>query len=161
MGGQRFENLDLASQASHMFCLVRTEDSVKKQEGISFLLIELDRPGVTVRPIKNLGGYEEFCQEYLENVRVPRENLIGERGKGWTVAKALLGFERLNNGSPRRVQGPLVAAADIAKHMGIWEDAEFQTKYIKVYLDIADLGASYRRWTLCGWARILSGNLAA
>src|SRR5215469_14206602 len=83
--------------ADHMFFLARTDKSAKKQEGITFFVLDDIRktPGFSVRPILNIANHEEFAQEYFENVRVPKENVVGEVNKGWTVAKSLLGFERL------------------------------------------------------------------
>src|SRR5690606_28646648 len=66
----------LAQESTHMYILVRTDSKVKKQEGISFMLLDMKTPGVTVRPIRNLAGHEEFCEVFLENVRVPAENLV-------------------------------------------------------------------------------------
>ena len=63
----------------------------KKQQGISFLLIDLKTPGITIRPILNLAGEDEFCEVFFDEVRVPRENLVGGLHEGWAVAKALLG----------------------------------------------------------------------
>ena len=90
----------LAQYADWIFCLVRTSDTGKRQEGISFLLIDMKTPGVSVRPIIMLdqtGGDEhEINEVFFEDVKVPKENLIGEEGKGWTCAKYLLEFERGN-----------------------------------------------------------------
>ncbi|MBF2755069.1 MAG: acyl-CoA dehydrogenase family protein [Gammaproteobacteria bacterium AqS3] len=90
----------LAQHADWIFCLVRTADTGKRQEGISFLLIDMKTPGVTVRPIIMLdqtgGGEQEINEVFFEDVEVPKENLIGEEGKGWTCAKYLLEFERGN-----------------------------------------------------------------
>jgi alkylation response protein AidB-like acyl-CoA dehydrogenase len=84
----------LAQHADWIFCLVRTDSSAKAQEGISFLLIDMKSPGVTVRPIITIDGSHEVNDVFLENVRVPAENLVGEENKGWTYAKFLLGNER-------------------------------------------------------------------
>ena len=132
--------------ADHMFLLARTDKDAKKQEGITFFLLDMKTPGVSVRPIPNISGHGEFAQEFFENVRVPKENIVGEVNKGWTVAKSLLGFERLNSGSPRSARAPLLAVEQVAKDIGLWDDAEFQSKYIRVYLDVADLGAAYQRF---------------
>ena len=86
----------LGHYADWIFCLVRTEDTGKKQEGISFLLIDMASPGVTVKPIITLDGKREVNEVFFEDVRVPVENLIGEEGKGWTYAKVLLTHERTN-----------------------------------------------------------------
>ncbi|MRH88221.1 acyl-CoA dehydrogenase [Nocardia sp. SYP-A9097] len=85
----------LARCADWIFCLVRTDpDAPKKQAGISMLLFPLDTPGVTVRPIELIDGGHEVNEIFLENVRVPVENLVGEENQGWTYAKFLLGNER-------------------------------------------------------------------
>jgi alkylation response protein AidB-like acyl-CoA dehydrogenase len=84
----------LAQHADWIFCLVRTDAAAKPQSGISFLLIDMTSPGVSVRPIITIDGSHEVNDVFLENVRVPAENLIGEENKGWTYAKFLLGNER-------------------------------------------------------------------
>ncbi|HLJ64752.1 MAG TPA: acyl-CoA dehydrogenase family protein, partial [Stellaceae bacterium] len=83
-----------AHYADWIFCLVRTDPSAKKQEGISFLLIDLKTPGITVRPIITMEGGHEVNEVFFDNVRVPVENLVGEENKGWNYAKFLLGNER-------------------------------------------------------------------
>src|SRR6202521_1566026 len=84
----------LAQHADWIFCLVRTDPLAKAQSGISFLLIDMKSPGVTVRPIITIDGSHEINDVFLEDVRVPVENLVGEENKGWTYAKFLLGNER-------------------------------------------------------------------
>lgn len=84
----------LAQHANIMFCLVRTDPDAKKQEGISFLIIDLESPGVTVRPLTLLDGGHEVNEVFFDDVKVPMDNLIGEENKGWTCAKYLLTFER-------------------------------------------------------------------
>lgn len=83
-----------AQWADWLFCLVRTDRDDKPQTGISFLLIEMKSPGVTVKPIRTMDGFEHVNEVWLEDVKVPAENLIGEEGKGWTYAKFLLKNER-------------------------------------------------------------------
>jgi alkylation response protein AidB-like acyl-CoA dehydrogenase len=94
----------MAQHADMMFCLVRTSAEEIRQQGISFLLIDMKSPGVSVNPIVTLDqpgeGHQEINMVYLEDVKVPRENLVGELGKGWTCAKYLLEFERGNAYSP-------------------------------------------------------------
>jgi hypothetical protein len=136
----------LAQDATHMFALVRTDPAAKKQEGISFLLIDLRVPGVTVSPIRNLAGHEEFCQVFLDSVRVPRENLVGEINKGWTLAKALLGFERIFTGSPKRCQYVLGRLELAARQRGLFADQGFVDRFAAVSADVADLSAAYRRY---------------
>ena len=77
-----------------IFCLVRTDPTVKKHDGISFLLIDMDDPGVRPRPIKLISGKSVFCETFFENVRVPAGHLVGQLNKGWTIAKRLLEHER-------------------------------------------------------------------
>jgi len=84
----------LAQYADWIFCLVRTDTKVKKQEGISFLLIDMRTPGVSVRPIQTIDGGVEVNEVWFDEVRVPVENLVGEENKGWDYAKFLLGNER-------------------------------------------------------------------
>jgi alkylation response protein AidB-like acyl-CoA dehydrogenase len=85
----------LAHWADKMFCLARTERSLKPQAGISMLVLDMHAPGVTVRPIITIDGHHHLNEVFLDNVRVPKANLIGEPGKGWTYAKFLLGNERI------------------------------------------------------------------
>ena len=85
--------------ADWIFCLVRTDPTMeKKQEGISFLLIDMKCPGITVRPLVLMDGGHEVNEVFFDDVKVPVENLVYEEGKGWTVAKYLLGHERMNTG---------------------------------------------------------------
>ena len=78
-----------------MFCLVRTDAAAKPQAGISFLLIDMRTPGITVRPIVGIHGWVVFNEVFLDDVMVPLDNLVGGENEGWTIAKALLEFERL------------------------------------------------------------------
>tara|TARA_B100000768_G_scaffold6194_1_gene7211 strand:- start:502 stop:1677 length:1176 start_codon:yes stop_codon:yes gene_type:complete len=84
----------LAQYADWIFCLVRTSKEVRKQQGISFLLIDMKTPGITVKPIVTIDGKHSLNEVLFEDVEVPVENLIGEQDKGWTYAKALLAHER-------------------------------------------------------------------
>ena len=136
----------LAQDATHIFLLVRTDKTAKKQEGISFLLADMKTPGITVRPIRNIAGSEDFCEVFLENVRVPRSNIEGELNKGWTIAKALLGFERIFLGSPKQSQYALARVQEAAQRLGLFEDTGFVDRYTKLALDVADLGALYGRF---------------
>ena len=84
----------LAQHADMIFCLVRTDPAAKKQEGISFLLIDMKSPGITVRPIVTIDGGAEVNEVFFDDVKVPLENLVGQENKGWDYAKYLLGHER-------------------------------------------------------------------
>jgi pimeloyl-CoA dehydrogenase large subunit len=85
----------LGQYADWIFCLVRTDPAAKKQEGISFLLIDMKTPGITVRPIQTIDGGHEVNEVFFDDVRVPVENLVGQENKGWDYAKFLLGNERV------------------------------------------------------------------
>ena len=83
-----------ADKADWIFCLVRTDNSGSKHEGISFVLFDMASPGVTTRPIKLISGSSPFCETFFDNVKAYKSNLIGEEGKGWAIAKYLLTHER-------------------------------------------------------------------
>lgn len=133
----------LAQDATHMFALVRTDPDARKQAGISFLLIDLSSPGITIRPIRDIGGHEEFCEVFLENVRVPADNLVGELNQGWTMAKTLLGFERIFLGSPKQSRYALSQLSALADHLGLMEDPVFAARYAELLLDVKDQVSAY------------------
>ncbi len=136
----------LAQDATHMFCLARTSTEGKPQEGISFFFIEMQQAGVTIRPIRNLAGQEEFCEVFLDDVRVPADCLVGEINQGWTIAKALLSFERIFLGSPKQSQSALKRLETIALASGLYEDAAFTDKITRLKLDVLDLETTYKRF---------------
>ena len=133
----------LAMDANWIFLLVRTDKNAKKQEGISFLLVDMNTPGITVRPIINLEYHDEFCETFFDNVRVPKENLVGTLNKGWDMAKALLSFERIFLGSPRQSGYALSRLKLLAERMGVFDDATFQESYARLRLELEDLKALY------------------
>ena len=136
----------LAQDATHIFLLVRTDKAAKKQAGISFLLVDMKTPGITVRPIRNIAGHAEFCEVFFDNVRVPRANLVGEANKGWTMAKALLSFERIFLGSPKQCQYALKRLRDAAYSAGLMDDPAFVERYTKLRQDVQDLETLYARF---------------
>ena len=83
-----------ADKADWIFCLVRTDNSGSKHEGISFMLFDMDQPGVTAKPIRLISGSSPFCETFFDNARAEKHNLVGEAGQGWTIAKYLLTHER-------------------------------------------------------------------
>lgn len=134
----------LAQDATHIFLLARTDpDAPKKQQGISFLLVDLDTPGITIRPIENIAGHEEFCEVFFDDVRVPRDSLVGEPNDGWTMAKALLGFERLFLGSPKQSRNALNRLDVFARARGLHADAAFSDAFTRLELDVADLSEAF------------------
>ena len=134
----------LGQHADWMFCLVRTDPEAKQQRGISFLLIDMKSPGVTVRPIITLDGAHEVNETWLEDVRVPVANLVGEENKGWTCAKFLLGHERANIagiGTAKRNLGRLkrIAAAESLQGRPLIEDPLFAARVAQVEIDLMAL----------------------
>jgi alkylation response protein AidB-like acyl-CoA dehydrogenase len=136
--------ITLAQHADWIFCLVRTDRAAKAQAGISFLLVDMRTPGVTVRPIIMLDGGHEVNEVWFEDVKVPVENLVGEENKGWTYAKFLLGHERANiagiGGSKRELARLKRIAATERKHgRPIAEDPAFAARLAQVEIDLMAL----------------------
>ncbi|HEX5784145.1 MAG TPA: acyl-CoA dehydrogenase family protein [Burkholderiaceae bacterium] len=129
----------LGQYGEWIFCLVRTNTEVKPQAGISFLLVDMKSPGVTVRPIKLLDGECEVNEVFFDNVEVPAENLIGEENKGWHYAKHLLAHERTNIADVNRSKRELERLKRIAKAEGVWEDSRFRDQIALLEVDIVAL----------------------
>ena len=135
----------LAQFADWIFCLVRTDfQTQKKQHGISFLLIDMKTPGITVRPLVLMDGGHEVNEVFFDSVRVPAENLVHEEGDGWTVAKYLLGHERLNTGSigtsKRELARLKAVAAGQTKHgRPLLEDPRFADRLARVEVELMAL----------------------
>jgi hypothetical protein len=129
----------LGQYGEWIFCLVRTSNEGKPQTGISFLLIDMKSPGITVRPIVLLDGEPEVNEVWFDNVEVPAENLIGEENKGWTYAKHLLSHERTNIADVNRAKRELERLKRIAKAEGVWEDARFRDQIALLEVDIVAL----------------------
>jgi alkylation response protein AidB-like acyl-CoA dehydrogenase len=144
VNGQKTWNT-LGHFADWMFCLVRTDPQAKQQSGISFLLIDMRSPGVSVRPIALLdGGAREVNDIFLENVRVPVENLVGEENRGWTYAKFLLGHERTNIagiGTAKRELARLKRAAAEERRDGrsLLDDPLFAARVARIEIDLMAL----------------------
>ena len=118
-----------AHWCSMMFALVRTDpDASKPQEGISFLLIDMNSPGLTVRPIRMLEGGTDLNECYLDNVRVPVENLVGELHKGWGYGKFLLGHERTGIAGIGSCKQQLARARQVAQQQGLGDDPLLQAR---------------------------------
>ena len=132
-----------AGEATHIFLLVRTNKSARKQAGISFLLAPMDTPGITIRPIVNIVGEDEFCEVFLDDVRVPAENLVGEIDQGWTVAKALLGHERIFLGSPALAANALDMAQAVAGALGLADEAVVQDGLAALGIELFAVRALY------------------
>ena len=134
----------LGQHADLMFCLVRTEQTERRQEGISFLLIDMKAPGITVRPIITLDEDHEVNEVFFDNVRVPLENRVGEEGKGWTYAKYLLGHERTGIaavGRSKRELGFLkrLAGEQVKNGRPLLDDPLFAAKVANVEIELMAL----------------------
>ena len=134
----------LAQHADMIFCLVRTDPEVKKQEGISFLLIDMQSPGITVRPIVTMDGSAEVNEVFFDNVEVPVENRVGEENKGWTYAKYLLGHERTGIARVGNSKRELSLLKSVAREQQIdgkplSEDIRFASKVAELEIDLMAL----------------------
>ena len=134
----------LAQHADWIFCLVRTASEGRPQEGISFLLIDMKSPGVTVRPIRMLDGEAEINEVWFEDVKVPVENLVGEENKGWTYAKYLLGHERTGIAEVGRNKRELkrlkqMARTQRSRGKPLIEDARFRDRIAAIEIDLMAL----------------------
>jgi alkylation response protein AidB-like acyl-CoA dehydrogenase len=135
-----------AQDATHMFILVRTDPSARKQEGISFLLADLNTPGFTIREIDTIAGHPEFCEVFLDDVRIPAKNLVGKINQGWNMAKSLLGFERLFLGGPKQCQFAMKRLETIAQNLEAFDDPVFVDRFTQLQFDVADHAALYTRF---------------
>jgi alkylation response protein AidB-like acyl-CoA dehydrogenase len=143
VNGQKTWNT-LGHYADWIFCLVRTSSGARPQQGISFLLIDMKTPGVTVRPIITLEGEHEINDIFFDNVQVPVQNLVGEENNGWTYAKFLLSHERTNNagiGNCKRGLKRLkeIAAAQMVNGRPLLEDIRFRDRIARVELELMAL----------------------
>ena len=129
----------LGQYGEWIFCLVRTSNEGKPQTGISFLLIDMKSPGVTVRPIVLLDGTAEVNEVFFDNVEVPANNLIGEENKGWNYAKYLLAHERTNIADVNRAKRELERLKRIAKAEGVLDDSRFRDEIAKLEVDVIAL----------------------
>lgn len=134
-----------ANDSTHIFALVRTGKFERRQQGISFLLIDLESPGITVRPIDNLAGEDEFCEVFFDEVKVPLANLVGEMDQGWAVAKALLGYERIWIGSPALAGKALGLAHHLVDICGLGEDGGVSDQLAQLSADLHDYRLLYAR----------------
>ena len=128
----------LAHYADWIFCLVRTDPTLeKRQEGISFLLMDMKTPGITVRPLILMDGAHEVNEVFFDDVKVPVENLVHEEGKGWTVAKYLLGYERMNTGRIGESRRQLARLKQYAA--GMMQDQRWRDRLSRVEVELTAL----------------------
>lgn len=133
-----------AQYADWMFALVRTSTEGKKQEGISFLLIDMKSPGITLRPIQTMDGAEEINEVFFDDVKVPAENMVGEVNKGWTYAKFLLGNERLGAAhvgllEARLAQLKAIAKERIVRGRPLWDHPRFRDRFVEAEVELKAL----------------------
>ena len=140
----------LGQYADWMFCLARTDPAAKKQAGISFLLIPMDSPGVTVRPIITIDGRHEVNEIFLDQVRVPADLLVGEENKGWDYAKFLLsnertGIARIGMSKERLARIKRLARATPAGAGTVWDDLDFRSRLASVEIELKALEITQMR----------------
>ncbi|QUJ76689.1 acyl-CoA dehydrogenase family protein [Sulfitobacter albidus] len=140
----------LGQHANMIFCLVRTDKTVKSQEGISFLLIDMETPGVEVRPIILLDGTHEVNEVWFTDCEVPVENLVGEENKGWTYAKYLLTHERTNIAGVGFSQAGLkavkrLARQEMANGKPLIENPHFAARVAQVEIDLMAMSTTNMR----------------
>ncbi|MFO6451665.1 MULTISPECIES: acyl-CoA dehydrogenase family protein [unclassified Aeromicrobium] len=130
----------LAHWADWMFCLVRTDpDAPRRQAGISMLLIDLDSPGVTIRPIEMIDGEAEVNEVFLEDVRVPADQLVGEVNRGWEYARFLLGNERVGVAQVGQTKLRLAQAKRYAREHDRWDDPAVRTRFVTLESELLAL----------------------
>jgi len=140
----------LGQYADWIFCLVRTNPDVKKQQGISFLLINMKTPGITVRPIITIEGHHEVNEVFFDDVRVPVENLVGEENKGWDYAKFLLANERSGIArigmTKERISRIKRLARGVSNGAGtVWDNLEFRSRLAQVEIELKALEITQMR----------------
>ncbi len=146
-----------AHEADWMFALVRTEQSARKQDGISFLLLDMKSPGVSVRPIVSIDGQHHLNEVFFDNVKVPVANLVGEEGRGWDCAKYLLVSERISVASVGQCWERLDYARELASHQNyggkrLLDDPKFGA-------ELAVLGAEVRALELTAWRFLMDPGI--
>ena len=140
----------LGQHANMIFCLVRTNTEVKAQAGISFLLIDMNTPGITVRPIITLDGEHEVNEVFFEDVKVPAENLVGEEDQGWTYAKYLLTYERTGLAGIGLSKAALthlkrLASRQLKNGKPLMQDSTFSQRIAQLEIDLMAAGISNLR----------------
>ena len=139
-----------ADKADWMFILVRTDFAAAKHNGITFLLMDMDAPGVSVKPIKLISGYSPFCETFLSDVRVPVGNVVGKVNAGWTMAKALLGHERTMIADAYKERDEAKKLLNLARHHlgndeGKIAEARIRDRITQVEMDQACLDLTLAR----------------
>ena len=139
-----------AHYANWMFLLVRTDSSGRPQTGITFLLVDMATPGITIQPIITMSGEHEVNQVFFDNLRIPVANRVGAENNGWTVAKYLLEFERGGGSYAPRLKAALrqvrkMARTEAQDGMRLWDDQQFQHKVAELEIEVAAVDMTERR----------------
>jgi alkylation response protein AidB-like acyl-CoA dehydrogenase len=133
-----------AHYSDWMFALVRTDPQAQpRHAGISFLLLDLHSPGITVRPIRTIAGDDEFSEVFFDNVVVPAENLVGKLNEGWRIANALLGHERLGTSNPQYALIALDRIKTMARASGVMADPAFRDRLAAASINVTALSALF------------------
>jgi alkylation response protein AidB-like acyl-CoA dehydrogenase len=133
-----------AHYSDWMFALVRTDPLAQpRHAGISFLLLDLHSPGITIRPIRTIAGDDEFSEVFLDNVVVPAENLVGKLNDGWRIANALLGHERLGTSNPQYALIALGRIKAVARASGVISDPAFRDRLATASINVTALSALF------------------
>jgi alkylation response protein AidB-like acyl-CoA dehydrogenase len=133
-----------AHYSDWMFALVRTDPKAQpRHAGISFLLLDLHSPGITIRPIRTIAGDDEFSEVFFDNVVVPAENLIGKLNDGWRIANALLGHERLGTSNPQYALIALDRIKTVARASGVITDPAFRDRLAAASINVTALSALF------------------
>jgi alkylation response protein AidB-like acyl-CoA dehydrogenase len=133
----------MAYDVTHMFLLARTGAEGRAQTQISFFLLDLTTPGITIRKIRDIAGEDELSEVFLDDVLIPAENLVGGVNRGWTVAKSVLGFERMHVGSPQLPESGLHMLARVAEARDLLDDPSFRDRFAALRLDVDHLAIVY------------------
>lgn len=133
----------LGTDADWIFMLARTDPAAPKQRGISFFIMPLTTPGIEVRPIVNLDRHDEFAEVVFDNVRVPADAIVGEVNKGWSIAKSLLGFERIFLGSPYMATGAMDHLTRLVRHLGLEDDQQIALLLNGLRMELEDHKSFY------------------
>lgn len=138
-----------ADKCDWIFCLVRTDNSGSKHEGISFVLFDMDQPGVSVKPIRLISGSSPFCETFFDDAIAEKKNLVGEEGKGWTIAKYLLTHEReMISGfgaAPKKTVGQVALETMGADESGRLANGVLRQNIAQYQLDTMAFGATMAR----------------
>jgi len=145
----------LANQADYMFILCRTEPDAPKHQGISYLLVDFKQPGITIRPIKQISGEQEFFETFLDDARTPKDWIVGGRGKGWETSKVNLRHERNGVGSAARAQALLRSIVKLARDVRI--DGRPAIEHARIRDRLAAIDAYVMAQTVSGYYQTTLG----